>query len=277
MKTIRSFIFTICLIAASTQVSLAASTGKDQNIATINQARQLYGKGKIEESLRVYSQIPKTSEFWVEATEEKAWAYVRLNQFDKALAELKSILNPVFLPFVGPEAIMLAAFIDLKTCNYKGVFEKIALYKKEMLPRVESLELISSQPNSEIVKKWTDKMKAGPVSVSDVGQDVTKLPRFFYRDAKAIKDSKRAKILAKKDLEEISKNLKKMKIIEIEVVQRSFAFDESLTKSKLKFGKVDRDNEMTFPADKDSNEVWLDEIGNYEVKTQVCATSGVKK
>lgn len=277
MKTIRSIIFSLCLIAATAQVGLAAPASKDQNVATINEARQLYGKGKLEDALKVYSKIPKTSEFWVEAAEEKAWAHVRLNQFDKALAELKSVLNPVFLPFVGPEAIMLAAFIDLKTCNYKGVFEKIALYKKEMLPRVEALEAIRSQTKSDVVTRWTEKMKTGSVTAAEVGSDITKLPRFFYRDKRAATDARRASLLAKKDLEDISKNLKKMKIIEIEVVQRSFAFDQSLTDKKLKFGKVDKNNQMTFPDELDSREVWLDEIGNYEVKTQVCETSGVKK
>lgn len=269
----RLFTFVFAVVALSTNSAFA----KDANISTINQARKLYALNKLDEAIQIYNQIPKTSEFWVEATEEKAWAYVRKNDFGQALAELKSILNPVFLPFVGPEAIMLAAFIDLKTCNYKGVFEKIALYKQQMIPRVEALEAIVNQPNSEVVNKWVTKMKQGEVKANDLGQDITKLPRFFYRDTLALKNTSRAKSLAKKDLEDISKNLKKMKIIEVEVVQRSYAFDNSLTKDKLKFSKIDRNNQMTFPYDKDSKEVWLDEIGSYQVKTQTCATSGVKK
>ncbi|MCB0349301.1 MAG: hypothetical protein KDD37_10735, partial [Bdellovibrionales bacterium] len=248
----------ICLANKANALSLG-----NQNINTLNSARKLYAKNKIEESIKEYNKVPKISEFWIEATEEKAWAYVRLGKYDQALSQLKSIINPVFIPFVGPEAIMLATFIDLKTCNYKGVFDKIKLYKNEMLPRVEALESIIKDPKSDFVLSWSKKIKDSELLASDLGKDITKLPRYYYRDKKVDLNSKRVVELAKKDLEDISKNLKKMKIIEIEVIQRSYAYDNSLTKNKLAFNDTKAKDQMTFPHEKDSKEVWLDEIGNY--------------
>src|SRR5690606_6659067 len=124
--------------------NVAVASQKDVNISTMNKARELFAKGKLIESIEEYNKVSRSSDFWIDSLEEKAWAYVRLNDFGKALAELKSIVNPMFISFVSPEAVMLSAFIDLKTCNYKGVFEKINIYKKEMLPRVEALENIVS-------------------------------------------------------------------------------------------------------------------------------------
>ncbi len=276
MKHISKYILSLT-VSLSLISHASAGSSKNENIAALNIARSLYAKNKLDKSIEEYNKIPKQSEFWIEATEEKAWAYVRQGNYDNALSELKSIINPVFMPFVGPEALMLATFIDLKTCNYKGVFDKIKLFKNEMLPRVEALEEIIKNPKSEFITTWNQKIKSSDLLASDLGNDITKLPRYYYRDKKAGIDSKRVSVLAKKDLEDISKNLKKMKIIEIEVIQRSFAYDESLTKDKLAFNGKKLKNQMTFPYEKDSREVWLDEIGNYEVKTQVCATSGAKK
>jgi ABC-type proline/glycine betaine transport system ATPase subunit len=178
----------------------------------------------------------------------------------------------VFAPYLGPETYVLSAFIDLKICDYKSAFDKIALFKAEMLPRVDALESIVNNPNSEFVNSWVQKFAKGDiVQSSQLGKDLVKLPRYIQRETRKITNS-RMKSLAKADLKEISKDLKKMKIIEIEVAQRSFAYEKPPQK-ELQFDKRKSSDVLIFPDEQDSGEVWLDEIGKYEVKTNKCPTN----
>ena len=60
-----------------------------------------------------------------------------------------------------------------------------------------------------------------------------------------------------------------MKVIEVEVMQRVFGSDNlKQAKKDLRFEKYDRRSQVSFPVDDD--DVWVDEVGNYEVKAQQC-------
>ncbi|MES2769257.1 MAG: hypothetical protein V4596_08930 [Bdellovibrionota bacterium] len=274
---IKAFVIYILigLAIAGTSMRFAEAASKAEDLVILNQARKLYEKNELDKAIAKYEQISKDSDFWVESVEEKAWAYTRKQDYNSAIGALKSTFNAVFSPYIGPETYVLSAFVDLKICDYKSAFDKIALYKAEMLPRVEALEAIVQNPNSEFVNTWVQKLSKGDITRGEqLGKDLTKLPRFIQREAKKMTNT-RMKALAQKDLEEISKNLKKMKIIEVEVAQRSFVYEKEKPE-KLKFDKRKSADILVFPDEQESGEVWLDEIGKYEVKTNKCPTAGGK-
>jgi hypothetical protein len=249
-----------------------AQAKEASDLYLLKQARKLYSQNKLEDSIATYNQISKESDFWVDAQEEKAWAYTRMNEYGKAMAELKSVLSPFFIQYASSEAIMLAAFIDLKVCNYKGVAEKIPLFKQTMLPRVEALEEIVENPNSEFIKGWIEKAQKSQLKLSDLGQNVVRLPRLFHRQK--VLTPQKMKSLAQTELKEISKNLKKMKIIEIELIHRTQIKDVKLAEGKnLKFDKKNSKDVLIFPVKEGSQEIWLDEIGKFEVQTTQCPGS----
>jgi hypothetical protein len=263
------------LAIVSTSLNFANASSKSEDLVNLNTARKLYEKNELDKAITFYDKVSKASDFWIEAVEEKAWAYTREKNYEKAIGTLKSVLNPVFLPAIGPETYVLSAFIDLKICDYKSAFDKISLFKSQMVPRVNSLEAIVANPNSEFVNGWVQKLASGKVTTADqLGNDIAKLPRFVERDTQHMTNS-RMKMLAAKDLAEISKNLKKFKIIEVEVAQRSFVYEKTASQ-KLKFDKRKSADILVFPDEQNSGEVWLDEIGKYEVKTNKCPTAGGK-
>lgn len=265
----------IAYILIGSAIATSASASQSEDLKNLNLARKLYEKNQLDKAIEAYDKIPKSSDYWVESIEEKAWAYTRMQDYEKAIGTLKSVFNPVFAPYIGPETYVLSAFIDLKLCDYKGAYERIAQFKKEMLPRVEALEVITKGTNPEFVNNWVQKLSTGEITKSEqLGKDLTKLPRFIQKDTKSMTAS-RMKALAQKDLEEISKNLKKMKIIEVEVAQRSFAYEKPEKTAKLKFDKRKSSDILVFPDEQDG-EVWLDEIGQYEVKANKCPTAGAK-
>tara|TARA_B110001454_G_scaffold219204_1_gene252211 strand:+ start:28653 stop:29492 length:840 start_codon:yes stop_codon:yes gene_type:complete len=275
VKTVANLLLTLSLSTA-----FAAGSDKDK----MNKARALYEKGKLDAAVEIYSKIQPSSDFWLEALEERAWAHTRQGKFEESLADLQSITSPVWAPQVGPETYMLSTFVSLKICAYKDVTKKIEIFKKRMLPRVEALQSMIDQPSMS-EETWTtlSKMKKSIITMSSLGQQAEKYPRYFYRDLQLEslvkkgareKAHARLKVLAKQDLAEIETNLKKMKIIDVELIQNVLTMDKDHAgkNKKLKFSGIDTNKSMTFPVNDD--EVWVDEVGHFEVKTDNCPYKG---
>jgi hypothetical protein len=259
--------------------AMAAPTS---DLATMEKARALYAKGDLAKAVETYNQITPSSDFWLDSIEERAWAATRQGDFEKALADLQSITSAVWTSQVGPETYMLSTFVSLKICAYKDVVKKIGLFKKRMLPRVDALQAMVDQPLPAAFWEMSSALKEGKINMVSLGNGAEKYPRYFYRDQQLIsalasnqnaKAEARMKQLAQADLSEIETNLKKMKVIEVELIQKVLMADD-LKKSKsknLQFTSVDRNKQLVFPVSDD--EVWVDEVGHYQVKAENCPFS----
>lgn len=268
---------------------LGSQLSYGSDLTVMNKARALYEKNKLEQSIELYSKIKHNSDFWLESLEERAWAKTRLGKFEEALGDLKSIASPIWSSQVGPETFMLSTFVSLKICAYKDVLAKVKIFKKTILPRVEALQKIQDEPLNEVQWSVLNRMKDSELSMVSLGKLVDQFPRYFFKDKdlisfvkanKSEKVQKRIRELASNDLDEIASNLKKMKVMEVELIQNVMTMDEGtkVKKEKLKFASVDKDKEIMFPISND--EVWIDEVGHYQVKAQKCpyttAGAGVK-
>lgn len=273
MVNIRGLLISILILASSFQ-AIAATESE-----MMEKARGHFAKNEFAKAIEIYTEIPASSDFWLEALEERAWSETRLGQYEKALADLHSITSTVWSSQVGPEAYMLSTFVSLKICAYKDVVKKIDLFKKRMLPRVEALTTMVEKPLDNSFWTMADGIKNQSVSMMTLGSKAENYPRYFFRDKKVIDGLKagtkskvqaRMKELAQADLNEIELNLKKMKIIDVEVIQKVFLADQSkrAKKSDLKFSKVNTDEQLVFPVTDD--EVWVDEVGHYQVKAEQC-------
>lgn len=259
---------------SSRQTNRIQSADKD----LLMRARLAYEKNELEEAIQNYSRIPVTSDFWLEALEERAWAYTRQENYTKALADLKSVTHPVWQTQVGPESMMLSAFVSLKLCAFKDVLEKIDLFKSRNLTRVTALEKLQQQPLPEELLKLLRQAKNSQLTLMALGKTSEHYPRYFFRDLELLEAARqnspvrikqRVLDLIDRDLAEIRTNLTKMKVIEIEVIQRvSTKTRDTQTKKNLSFSRYDKTQQVSFPLSDD--EVWLDEMGSFEVKTQNC-------
>ncbi|MDZ4677973.1 MAG: hypothetical protein SGI74_10770 [Oligoflexia bacterium] len=273
-------------------------------------ARMLYQDNKLDKSLRYYNLISKNSDYWLEALEEKAWIYTRSKQYEKALAELTTVLTPFFASQLGPEPYFLASFDNLKICDYNSIFKIIVEFKKRYRSRVVEIERLAHSGTSPEVTKALAKLQNGYVSLATLGPDVEKLPRFFNRDeillrqitrekylseevsvatkleiseviktAKAHLDiskteiTKKIKLMAKVDMSEISKNLQKLQIVEVEAIQRMHANPKKSDEDKS-FQKITDNNVIEFPY---RDEIWLDELDHYQVNAKGCPAKEGKK
>lgn len=254
------------------------SVDKLSDTELMDLARQKFAENKLEESIELYSKISSQSDFWLESIEERAWAYTRLNKFENALADMQSVSSSLWAPQVGPETYMLSTFISLKICDFKQVISKMNLFKKRMLTRIEALEKI--QDNS-LNSKFIDlipKIKNSELTLMNLGEKAELYPRYFFRDKNLLASlhkndlvnaEQRLKNLAQLDLAEIQTNLKKMKIIEVEMMQNVLIKNSEGPKNKnLKFSGIDKSQQVQFPITDD--EVWIDEVGQYQVKALNC-------
>lgn len=268
--------FLISAVLGSPAMTFAASSSDKELMST---ARTAYQNGKLDKAIEIYSKIKPESDFWLESIEERAWAQTRKGDFEKALADLHSITSPVLAPQVGPETYMLSTFVSLKICAYKDVTKKIAMFKKIMLPRVSSMEAILDSTTPDVYWDILKETKNKKVSLISLGKQADKMPRYFFRDKKLTsyvnqnnknKSIVRLKELAQMDLDEIEVNLKKMKIIDVDLMQKVLTMEKELKKDPkgLKFASADPNTTMTFPVT--DEELWIDEVGHYQVKANLC-------
>lgn len=174
---------------------------------TMTRARAAYKAGRLKEAIDLYNKIPKGSDYWLEAVEEKGWAYLRLNDTERALAQTKTLLNPTFLPIIGSEPFLLQTISQLKVCDYKEILKTNKTFKDTQKNRLIEVQNLADTGTSEAFNKVIAKVDQFPISFVDVGEESKLLPRLFYRDR------------------DLQKNLLRVKMAEvgIPVLQKSLA------------------------------------------------------
>lgn len=257
----------------------------------MDKARDFYGKNDLDAALGEYQKIPQNSDYWIEATEEKAWIFLRKNQTDKAVALTTTLTSELLSTQVGPEVYYLKALTNYRLCNIKGIFQDFELFKKRMKVRSESLKNIAQgKMDPELLTKvmgTIQKYQGDPsqLKADHFGLNMKKLPRAFYRDADLLNAAKgqfkgliveRMKLLAEDDDREISQTLKKMILLESQVVQQVHAYRSELEKKrKASFSKSKSSDELVFSLH-DDDDPWLDELDKIEAATTDCPIDPLK-
>jgi hypothetical protein len=146
------------------------------------EARRLYAAGKFDEALAKYNLIPKGSDYWLEAVEEKGWAYHVKNDFAKSLAQTKTLLSEPLVQIVGSEPFFLQSLSNLKICDYKNVFETDQEYKDTQKKRVAAIEQLAQTGDSPELANVINKAESFPLTFDEMGAETKTLPRLFFRD-----------------------------------------------------------------------------------------------
>lgn len=154
--------------------------GADQiSLAT---ARVLYQRGDIDNAIKSYKEVPKSSDLWLQSVEERAWGFLRKNDFDQALGEVTTLLAPTFEKMVGPEPYYLTNLLALKVCDYPRIFKTSDLFKNRHRTRLAELQTIAQQGTGKSVTASFDKMDQKGVNFQALGPHVEFLPRTLLKD-----------------------------------------------------------------------------------------------
>jgi len=154
--------------------------GKDQIIMALGRAH--FQKGEFEKATEYYTQIPKSSDFWFESVEERAWAAIREGRYEKALADATTLTTPVFTPLIGPEPYFMAAYSGLKICDYPMIFKFTEKFKNRFKVTSNGLEELVKTGTSAAAQKAFAKLIKGDLTIATYGTEAQFLPRNFHHD-----------------------------------------------------------------------------------------------
>ncbi len=157
----------------------------------------LFEKKQFQAALDEYQKIERGTDNWLEAVEEKGWTYFRLGDYEKSLAETKTLLSEPFLQIVGSEPFFLQSLTQLKICDYKGVLDTNQKFKDSQRKRIEAIEKLTETGSSIAFLKLIDKTDRFPMLFADIGQQANELPRLFYKDIELQKQMFRVKMSTK--------------------------------------------------------------------------------
>ena len=142
------------------------TTEKDTERKSLLTARELFAKDKFPQALALYDQVSKSSDEWLEVTEEKGWAFHRQNDFEKALAQTKTLLSQPLIQIVGSEPFFLQSLTQLKICDYAGVLATHQLFKDTQRERVQRIQELAQDGTSPAFVKVIEKADEFPCSLS---------------------------------------------------------------------------------------------------------------
>jgi hypothetical protein len=295
-----------------------------KDLLQITAARLLFQNGYFDSSIKYYEKVSKASEYWMEAQEELAWAYIRKGEPNNAMAVSQTLVSSGLNFQVSPEAFFVRALSQLKVCDYTGVTDTLQDFPKRFKKRTQELEAMSSEPATQDVDKALAVLKTKKIQVQDLGKWAQSLPRRFAHDErlyqfaqaqKHLEDEAqvaeqlyakslaltglqgsfeqlkqttlqssqmaktasygRVKELAKEEVFETKEILRKLHIVEAEVIQQVSLVDKIAKNAKGNeekkgiTGYKGATGVMKFPAEA---EVWFDELSNYRVDVKKACT-----
>lgn len=268
------------LIVRAARVS---STSAKSDLFIMTKARLLFQLGDLDKSEKTYASISKSSEYWLEAQEERAHISGRQGDFAKALAQLQSVMASPFESVVGPEPYFVSALTSLRICDYSAIFKTNENFKKRFVPRLQRMktlvlsDVLQERTVSELISSLN---KNHPLSFENIGPRAKDLPRNMHRDKDlrrlsmkprtALRDraiAERIQILAKQEISEIENIVSKLHIVEAEAIQ-SIYLAESEAGERNAQGSIAGDGDtLIFPK---TDETWLDELTHYAVRVEKC-------
>lgn len=287
------------------------STCSECNSKTVlKKARAHFAKGQFDEAIASYNQIPRGSTYWLLAVEEKGWAQFRKDNFEKALAQSKTLLAPQFAEIVNTEAYLLQSLSQLKICDYKGVLETHQTFKEKQKSRIMEVQKLTQTGWNDSLTTFLRKVDKFPLTLDDMGEAVQHLPLLIYKDIEFQKQALRFKatekamaavskenVRLKQSLDKLNaeafrslksrvqelaqtetndnfKVIQKLNLVEVEAIQRIHT-DQNLAESHYKKGQfrsVDED-QLIFM---DDGRPWIDELDKFEVSAKTCV-QGIRR
>lgn len=270
-------LFAILIIVFSTvafaqdAVSVSASDAEKQ---IFSKARSLFEQKKFSESIAEYEKISQKSNRYFLAVEEKAWAHMHLDQYDKALALARTLTSPAITNLVGTEPFLLQALAQLKICDYVAVFQTLKDFKTIKKNQVAAIQEIAKKKRNSVSRQVLDQWVLNIDDWKKIGPSLGMMPQLFYHDVVMVRAAKAKNFIAMENrLQELAilennenyRILQKLNLIEVESVQRVHIATEFDRKQGETIEKGP--NDLVF---KDSSEVWLDELDSYQATVNRC-------
>ena len=161
---------------AAIEKKYLASCSDCDNKDLLAKARTAFAKGNFEEALSLYNQIPRGNDYWMYSVEEKGWAYFRMDDYEKSLAQTKTLLAPQLAETASSEAYLLRSLALLKICDYKEIFENHTNFKEKQKAKIMEIQDLADSGFNESFKKVILAANTFPLQAKEMGDAVKHLP-----------------------------------------------------------------------------------------------------
>jgi hypothetical protein len=169
--------------------SLASAPDKKSSLSNevdnktkLHKARELFAHAEFDSAIEVYNQIPRGSDYWFQAVEEKGWSFYRKGESEKAIAQSKTLLSPPFSELVSSEAYFLQSLSQLKLCDYKGIFVTHQLFKEKQKSHILEIQKLAASGMNDALQTVVEKTDALPLQGNEITESLMHLPAFYYKD-----------------------------------------------------------------------------------------------
>ena len=125
------------------QVRRSASNSRNgqwlREQASLNIARVHYETRRFVDAIRYYSEIPRSSDNWLQTIFESAWAFFLMQKHNNTLGNIHTIHSPFFNNRFYPESYILQSITFLRLCRYKQVDRSLREFRKRYRPVLQTL------------------------------------------------------------------------------------------------------------------------------------------
>jgi hypothetical protein len=124
-----------------------APKGHDKDRLLMSLGRVRFQDDDMQGALDAYEQVEHRGSSWLESLGERAWAEMRLNRPQDAIAKLQTVTAPAFKEMTRTEPYFLLALAQLRVCDYKNLFKTFEQFKKRYKDPVASWEANKTPEN----------------------------------------------------------------------------------------------------------------------------------
>lgn len=93
-------------------------------------------------AVKYWNEVQESSEYWLDAHFEEAWAYYMAGQYTRALGNIHTIKSPYFPSAFYPEADILKAIVFFFNCDYESATTVVARFNQKTQPLKDKLEVV---------------------------------------------------------------------------------------------------------------------------------------
>ncbi len=154
------------LIAEAILKQREASPANDRQLVSLrlNVGRAYYAAENFGRAVEYFAMVPRTSDEWVEAQFERAWAHFRLNDMNGVLGLTHTHASPFLEHAYFPEAELLRVYALFMMCKFPQANQEIEAFTAQYATTLETLRTVESRSSQELfdamAKATDDPMKS---------------------------------------------------------------------------------------------------------------------
>lgn len=130
------------LSMARTMYSASIKLDPETNVPDVSEE-------KLSAAVKYWNNVEESSEYWLDAHFEAAWAYYMAGQYTRSLGNIHTLKSPYFPKAFYPEADILKAIVFFFNCDYEGATIIVARFNQKTVPLKEKLEAILKKYQGE--------------------------------------------------------------------------------------------------------------------------------